>query len=180
MANKEKTNWTEFWLDKLVIVAIFLIAGFFLNLRLERVKSDLSFYNDINKMRVEKVAEVWGKLDMYHAISEDHYQRMQYPLTGTVQEREKQVEAWNKETEAISLIYKDLRDTIEKNSFWLGEDAHNQIIEYMKVTHEYFLTKIRFPPGPSISEEKNKEAADKRAKHRQALEELRRSILSPP
>lgn len=181
VTNKEKTNWTEFWLDKLVVAVFLVILSLFGNFKLEKLKTDLSFRSDINKTKIEKLAEVWAKFDLYHSLAEDHIKKTQETIERYTDQpktaaKEKLFTNLNKEAEALSPVANDLKNTMEKNRFWLDADTYQKINEYVVITDRYFFTKVLNISLPS-KEEELKTLTNLRGQKRRELEEIRDKLF---
>jgi hypothetical protein len=57
--------------DKLLITLILTVVGLFAAVIVEKSKSRENFSAEVNKMRVEKIGEVWNKIYLYEAAIED-------------------------------------------------------------------------------------------------------------
>lgn len=65
-----KHDLTKIVVDKLLIGLIVLVAGSYATNVVDKLKSERNFSTELNKTRVEKIGQVWEKLNLYEAQRE--------------------------------------------------------------------------------------------------------------
>jgi len=123
-------------------------------LELQREKS---FADELNKIRVLRIGEVWEKIFLLEAASNRAYDACgriweegwgvdeKKPLTPYqqqleqygVQYRKAMVEACEKERKSIGVVSDEMRDLADKNRFWIGEEGYKQMQAYVDAINSY-------------------------------------------
>jgi hypothetical protein len=106
-----------------------------------------SFSDEINRIRVQKLGEVWQKLD------EDEFAiNRLLDDSNTFEGPNQDSSLKTKRVEDITgLIYNDQAMT-SKYRFWLGEDLFHKTTGYLNMNVTYALNKLAGPPGADLSE----------------------------
>jgi hypothetical protein len=132
-------------LDKGLLTLVFVVFGAWASRNLEIFKSEQAFSTELNKLRVEKVAQVWKALYDYE--------------NGVL----KAVKIWNrretthlpKHTEQLIDAIKDVKEVrestqqiIQENKFWLGKDLSRNVNVFLKPIEEVIqaFSKSQTPP----------------------------------
>jgi hypothetical protein len=121
--------------DKALIGAALVVAGFMLNRTLERFKSRLALTNDFAKQRVVKIAEIWTSL---YTLEEDlrlhsaHVAMSVFRLkpdedvsVATAQYTEKSID--------LEIKAKAMKASIAQNRFWLGDELSSRFDRYQQI-----------------------------------------------
>ena len=142
--------------DSLVIGALLVLAGFLVNLGLERYKSRDAFLKELAKTRVERIASVWSSLYEYESVIDDLISKTgELKLRqGGYMEREEfaydddELEAQARElSETSSARRKHIEDLLERERFWLGATLYDRCGSYfalqrnrVRLFFEIFMT----------------------------------------
>ncbi|HMG74999.1 MAG TPA: hypothetical protein VK582_15970 [Pyrinomonadaceae bacterium] len=120
-----------------------------------------SFSDEVNKIRVQKLGEVWEEID-----------KNEVTLDGLLDRANKTSGSNKKDFDEIDkLINQDLL-IINENRFWLGQSTHHQLKDYMDKTGRYALDMLLGPPGIDLNE-----ALEKREQAKQNIVHLRIMFL---
>lgn len=156
-----------------VILAVFLIFAvstlFVSNTYTTKTQSELQ------RIRADKLAEVWGELDLYEATVEGALQKIHVESSSGLDGRVlmsnlNNLEDFKKALEQSRNLHKELLDSLAKNRAWLGEDAYDRITNYVDATFGYYFD-LR---GGSVNEEADRK---KRNQARTELDKLRERQL---
>ena len=195
MAEKnEKINWRYFTIDKVVMVIILAVFSSCMSERLERVKSelnvglekvknDLSYNNDINKVRINKIGEVWEKVDTFNGIIGEQLFRMRKLIDRSwAKPRDpnfdfaKEMDQLTEQQKGNMALKMEVATTLERNRFWIGEDTYQQINNYLNISQDYMEARY-LGNSTSEREQKAKELEIKMNQARQNLDEIKRKFL---
>lgn len=149
----------------IMIVAFFLIAVIGIRLidyqrRLTPYASNRQTLDEINRIRVSKIGEVWAKADLYEAQLESLVQSVSAGPTEDFREKYGRVER----------LYLELSEMLAGNRFWLGEQIYEGVQQYTDATYRAFLS--------FKSEQKFREMEEKRRQARAELNRLRDKIFN--
>ena len=117
------------------------LVVYFFNSQQQTVAARRSFADELNKMRIQRFAEVWERLDENEFLIDRILSNTSRQGTNT----DKDVDEINK------LIYDDLA-IISKNRFWLGDDKYWRIRNYLDLNVQYALNKLTVSPGTDLTE----------------------------
>lgn len=131
------------------------------NIQQQELARQRSFSDELNKIRIQKIGEVWEQLDKTEVDLDSLLDRAN---NGTNSNR-KDVDS------IISLVKGDLA-IINKNRFWLGEQTYNQIKDYLDINGRYALDKLLGQPGIDLSD-----SLKKREQAKQDILQIRRMFL---
>ena len=141
--------------DKALIGILLVIVGFFSTNITEKLKTERSFSSELNKIRAQKIGEVWEKVYLYEAEVEAETQALissaerfaESTPTSTstprdyqevVKEAENEIRKKMEEGKIPSeKAYRELKDLINKNRLWLGERSYSEVSEYISTTSDY-------------------------------------------
>jgi hypothetical protein len=135
-----KADLTKIVVEKLLIGAVILCLGMFTANRIEHFKSSQSFISEFNKLRVQKIGEVWEQVYVWEAVVEQNSARAWNILGkgGPTLEDIRQTA-----TELAGVADENIRKKNEllaaanKNRFWIGEEQYEAITDYVAVTERY-------------------------------------------
>lgn len=179
---KLKDELIKISVDKLLIGIILVILGNFSANLVEKFMSERSFSVQLNKIRVEKISEVWEKVYIYECAIEAAIQGLgnkppNEPIEFSDQEVKRivdeDVKFFNKLFKQSNSLHSELVALVNKNRFWLGEESYSEIQSYIKSTVEY-LHAIEDKP---VNEEKVRSLSEKREKSRASIKQIRDRLL---
>jgi hypothetical protein len=121
-----------------------------------------SFSDELNKIRVQKIGEVWEHLDKNEVVLDNLLEKSnQNP--GSNREYFDKIE---------SLIEEDIV-IVNKNRFWLGTQAYDELNKYLNATRPIITDMLVGPPGIDLSELRRK-----REQTKQDIERIRTMFLA--
>lgn len=136
----------------LIIVGFLLsaIPGGFLTFYYGRLQHELTakrtFSDEVNKIRVQKLGEVWEKLD------EDEFVINRLLEESTFEAQNEDSSSNNKRADKIIQLIHDDQAMASKYRFWLGENLFHKTTDYLDKNIEYAQNKIGARPGADFSE----------------------------
>jgi len=133
--------------DKLLIGLILLAAGLYLNSRLEMLKTDLnsqlevlktnrSFSFEMNKIKVNKIADLWAELYRYEDIMIGvvrDIEGIQKRKFANKREQVKERERMRQRDLSSEKQYDKVRSLAYASRFWLGEERFRAASVYAKL-----------------------------------------------
>jgi tetrahydromethanopterin S-methyltransferase subunit B len=128
----------------------------------QEVAAIRSFSDELNKLRIQKVAEVWERLDEDEFMIDDLIQAT---------DKEKALTA-EKLNDVIKRLQTD-RALVSKYRFWLGKGIFDSANEYLNANIRYILRKLT-----GSSEEELKAYLEKRNAAKSDIEQVREQFLS--
>lgn len=154
----------------IVVISFILsvpVGGFIayiFSLKAQEVASRRSFSDELNKIRIQKIGEVWEQLDKNEAEVDD------------LLDNANQAPGANKNVEgavdSILKLFKEDIDVLNKNRFWLGEQTYNRIKDYLDIEGRYSLDKLLGKPGIDLTD-----AVKKREQAKQDILQIRSMLL---
>lgn len=120
-----------------------------------------SFSDEVNKIRIQKIGEVWEQFDQTEAEIDSILNR----ANTSTHSNEEAVDSVNK------IVEKNLA-VLNKNRFWLGEQPYNRVRDYMDIEGRYALDKLLGNPGIDLSD-----AVRKREQAKQDILQIRNMFL---
>lgn len=120
-----------------------------------------SFSDELNKIRIQKIGEVWEQIDKNEVDIDDLLERTN-----------KASDSNQKDFDTIYRLVKEDVSIIDKNRFWLGDQTANRIKNYLKINSSYALDKLLGPPGIDLSE-----TVKKREQAKQDILQIRNMFL---
>jgi len=168
--------------DKFLIGILLILLGSFATNLVEKIKSERSFSVQLNRMRVEKISEVWEKVYFYESATEAAIKGLRSkppnePLEFSDKEVERVLEEDRKFLKKLfkqsDSLHSELIDLANKNRFWLGEESFSEIQNYIESTVNY-LYAIEDKP---VNEEKAQKLSEKREKFRASIRQIRDKLL---
>lgn len=127
-------------IDKVAIGALIWLAAFCASIVLERFKAALSFHSEVDKIRVEKMGEVWNIFGPVYSQLNTAFERR-----GRIVNEE--IKSWKKEFDSL-----DDEAKIEMEILRVGEipeKARNRIISEIKPSLEQTLQEL-LKSGPIL------------------------------
>jgi hypothetical protein len=187
-----KQDLIKILVDKVLIGIFLVIIGIFSTSFIEKLKSERSFSAELDKIRAEKIGEVWEKVYLYEAASKlireklilelldagaRNLEKTKHPsadLNGIKDIKQEVKEMDEKEMRKDPPYFKEnveLMNTLNKNRFWLGEDMFSDIEHYLAASEEYNLILT------SRDENRIKDAEKKREASRATIIKIRDRLL---
>lgn len=118
--------------DKLMIAFIIALAGFLFNLFLTHYKEEQGFLFQLNKTRVERLAEVWEK---FYVVEDEVNDRMD-ELVALSKENLAIVTLMgpvSQQKEEIDSLGNVLRKNLIKNRYWITPTEFDTLMSYSKL-----------------------------------------------
>jgi hypothetical protein len=133
-------------------LVVTLLTAYLTNKQSERA-AERSFIDESNKLRIQKIGEVWEQLDHdEHTIDElldpDEDIVAKFPTPG------------NRAKEIERIVQAD-RASVSKNRFWLGQSISDRINNYLNANIKYSLGKLSGTPEADLEGAKNARDAAK-------------------
>jgi len=101
-----------------------------------------SFADEINKIRVGKIGEVWEKVDLYEASVRPIMKKTSLLPDGIIKiegDAKKDFEELYKKFEDAEELNAQLSSILERNRFWLGKRLYKEIKKYARTSYQYFF-----------------------------------------
>lgn len=134
-----------------IVVASFILSiplGGYLtyvhSLREQEAASRRSFSDELNKIRIQKIGEVWEQLDKTEAEVDE--------LLDSANKAPSSNKNTDGTVDSILKIFKDNTNVLNKNRFWLGEQTYNRIKAYLDIEGQYSIDKLLGKPGIDLTE----------------------------
>lgn len=103
--------------------------------------SQRSFSDELNKLRIQKIGEVWEQIDK-NEVSIDRLWEKAYKASDSDSQNVNAINAFIDEDELV----------IGKNRFWLGEQFYDKIQLYLDKNSQLVLNMMLARPGTNLSE----------------------------
>lgn len=100
-----------------------------------------SFTDELNKIRVQKIGEVW-----------EHVDRTEVELDALVDRANEAPEPGDKDLSAIAKLVEEDVAIVNKNRFWLGEQNYGRLKNYLEINRSYVLDKLLGRPGIDLTD----------------------------
>lgn len=126
--------------------------------------SQRSFSDELNKIRIQKIGEVWEHIDKNTVILDGLLEKLSKPSDSNNQK--------NQNVDAINSLIQEDRVIINKNRFWLGEQNYNKIKEYLDKNIQIALNMLLARAGTDLSE-----LIEKREQAKQDILQIRKNML---
>ncbi|HEX8088174.1 MAG TPA: hypothetical protein VF762_04935 [Blastocatellia bacterium] len=112
------------------------------SLYLKDLESGRSFADELNKIKLTKIAEVWEKVYLYEASVEEVMRQVKVssnaPLEGDVVLSEGQgLKAAYDQSKALR---KEAIDALNRNRLWLEDDSYYKLKEYADIIFDYYFS----------------------------------------
>lgn len=111
-----------------------LLGGYLTNsytLGQQELARQRSFTDELNKIRVQKIGEVWEEID-----------RTELELDALLDRANKSPDAGGKNVDNIIKLVEGEVATVNKNRFWLGDQNYDRIKNYLDINGRYALDKL--------------------------------------
>lgn len=133
------------------------------NIQQQELVRQRSFSDELNKIRIQKIGEVWEQID-----------KNEVTLDSLLDKANKESSMNKKELfdKIISVVEEDIT-IVNKNRFWLGESTYNPLKDYFAITDQYVSDMILGRPGIDLSE-----TLKKREKAKQDILQIRSLFLN--
>ena len=132
----------------------------------QELAASRSFSDELNKLRIQKVAEVWERLDEDEFMIDDLIQ-------ATDQDNKEKGLTPDKLNDIIKRLQTD-RAMVSKYRFWLGKGIFDSANEYLNANIRYILRKLT-----GSSQEDLKTYLEKRNAAKSDIEQVRAQFLTP-
>lgn len=100
-----------------------------------------SFSDELNRIRVQKIGEVW-----------EHVDKTEVTLDSLLEKANKARTMDKKDFDIITSVIDEDVAVINKNRFWLGKQTYNRIKDYLDINGRYALDMLLGQPGIDLSE----------------------------
>ncbi len=169
--------------DRFLIGMLLILLGSFATNLVEKIKSERSFSTQLNRMRVEKISEVWEKVYLFESATETAIKGLRSkppnePREFSDTEAERVLEEDRKFFRNLfrqsDSLYGELINLANKNRFWLGEESYTEIQNYIANTQDYLYALEEKP----MNEEKVQKLSGKREKSRVSIKQIRDKLLA--
>jgi hypothetical protein len=156
------------------------------NIHLKELESERSFADELNKIKLNKIAEVWEKLYLYEAAVEEVMEQV-VEVKGNAALQGKTLlkpegnaapqgqfilrlgNNTGKTFEQGKALQKEVLTVLSKNRLWLEDDSYYKIKEYVEVIYNYYFAKK--------SQEDIKKWEEKREQARDSINQIREKML---
>jgi len=116
------------------------------SIQLQKLTSQRSFLDELNKIRIQKIGETWEQLDK-DEVTIDNLLEQAKKSSNPNDDKTHNVNAIN-----LSSLIREDRLIINKNRFWLGEEKYNEIKEHFDKSDQLALNILLARPGTDLSE----------------------------
>lgn len=130
----------------------------------QEISRQRSFSDEVNKIRVQKVGEVWEQVDKNEVVLGSLLEKAK-TLSNSNNQKNENIDVIN------SLIEKD-RLIINQNRFWLGEQNYNEMKNYLDRNVQFAVNMLLAPRGTDLSE-----IIEKREQAKQSIFQIRKVML---
>jgi len=144
----EPSNLKKYLLYPLLIVFFSGLVGggitHYYTLWQKEVDYQRSFSDELNKIRIQKIGEVWEQLDKNEVILESLLDEANKPSNSDEQNKQN--------VDAINSLLQEDKVIVSKNKFWLGKQYYNRIQEHLYKNTQIALNMLLAPEGTDLSE----------------------------
>lgn len=120
-----------------------------------------SFTDELNKIRVQKIGEVW-----------EHIDRTEVELDALLDRTSKGENSGKKDLNTIVKLVEEDVAVVNKNRFWLGESNYAHLKNYLAINRSYVLDKLMGPEVIDLSD-----TVKKREQAKQDVLQIRNTVL---
>jgi superfamily II RNA helicase len=169
---KPTPSWFQRFINSQVFLTFlgFLLTGviggaltYLYTAKQQELTSQRSFSDELNKIRIQKIGEVWEQID-----------KTEPDIDQLLDKINKSPDSNNKLAfENIQKIINEDVALINKNKFWLGEQSYNRIKDYLDISSQYTLDKITGRPGIDLSD-----TVRRREQAKQDILQIRKMFLN--
>lgn len=111
-------------------------------LQQQELASQRSFSDELNKMQVQRIGEVWEQVDKNEVLLDDLLEKA---------DKAANAEQKNQAVDAINNLIQEDRIVINKNRFWIGEQYYNRFQDYLDKNVRIALNVLLAHPGTDFS-----------------------------
>lgn len=138
MALTYKQEIKKLVVDKLLIALVLAFFGLIASILIEKFKSKQEFSTELNRVRVQKIAEVWESVFIFESKLNNLYNELNDNIednnsfNGNSIDSIKTYFDIKKEN-----VFKDIPvilNLCEKNRFWIGEESYKEVKNYLVIT----------------------------------------------
>ena len=138
------------------------VIVYYFNTQQQAIAARRSFVDEVNKMRVQRIGEVWEHLDVNEFL-----------IDKILANNLRQGNNTDKDVDEIHRLIDDDLTIISKNRFWLGDDTYAKIRTYLDLNIQYALNQLMATtPGIDLTD-----LLAKRAKAKEDIILIRRMFL---
>jgi hypothetical protein len=134
MALTYKQEIKKLLIDKLLIALILAVFGLLASLLIERYKSTQSFSEELNKLRVEKIAEVWESVFIYESKIDRLYSELLNTTSSNIRDLNHIDSIFSARIDFLEKERIRIMELGDKNRFWIGESSYEDIKNYLVLT----------------------------------------------
>ena len=153
-----------------VVVLSFLLSvllggllTYYYNVKQQELVRQRSFSDELNKIRIQKIGEVWEQID-----------KNEVTLDSLLDKANNESNINKKELfdKIASVVEEDIA-VVDKNRFWLGGSTYTPLKDYLAITDQYVSDMFLGHPGIDLSE-----TLKKREKAKQDILQIRSLFLT--
>ena len=122
-----------------------IVGGLLTNyytVRQQELASQRSFTDELNKIQVQKIGEVWEQVDKNEVLIDGLLEKPDRGHASAAQRTEN--------AEAVSSLIKEDRLVISKNRFWLGEQYYRELQRYLDKNKQTALNVLLADPNADL------------------------------
>lgn len=127
-----------------------------------QLASERSFSDELNKIRIQKIGEVWEQIDKNEVMIDSLWEKA-YEAS----------DSNNQNVEAINALIQEDKVIASKYSFWLGKELYNKIQDYLEKNVRLALNMMLAPQGTDLSK-----LLEERKNAKQDILKVKESMLS--
>jgi hypothetical protein len=131
----------------------------------QELVSQRSFSDELNKIRIQKIGEVWEQVDKNEVLLDN---LLELVNKSSISDNQK-----NQNVDAINNLIQEDRVLLNKNRFWLGEQNYNRFQNYLDKNVRIALNMLLARPGTDFSE-----IIEERKNAKQDILQIRESMRS--
>ena len=120
-----------------------ILANYY-SVRQQELASQRSFSDELNKLRIQKIGEVWEQIDKNETLLDSLLEQANKPSLPDGQK--------NQTVDTINNLIQEDRAIINKNRFWLGEQNYNKFQGYLDKNVKIALNMLLARPETDFSE----------------------------
>jgi hypothetical protein len=110
----------------------------------QELASQRSFSDELNKVRIQKIGEVWEQVDKNEVLLDS---LLEQANKSSMSDNQK-----NQNVDAINNLIREDRVIINKNRFWLDEQNYSRFQNYLDKNVKIALNMLLARPGTDVSE----------------------------
>jgi hypothetical protein len=149
----------------LIIAALGGLLTYYYSVKQQELASQRSFSDELNKIQIQKIGEVWEQIDKNEILLDDLLDKANKTSNSNNQN--------NQNVDAINNLIQEDRIVVNKNRFWLGEQNYNRLQDYLDKNVRIALNILLARPGTDF-----KEIIEDRKHAKQDILQIRESMRS--